>query len=80
MPAQKGELWKYFHRGEQQNTAHFKAYCLGCINVHRPKASSGGADDPVDIHSDDAVWFAEGASSSPPFSVLTSQSYSYRTL
>ncbi|KAJ7909552.1 hypothetical protein B0H13DRAFT_2233060 [Mycena leptocephala] len=40
MPAKKGDVWKYYHPGEKQNSSHFKAYCLGCINVHRP-ASAG---------------------------------------
>ncbi|KAJ7839423.1 hypothetical protein B0H13DRAFT_2366841 [Mycena leptocephala] len=51
MPAKKGALWKYYHPGEKQNSSHFKAYCLGCINVHRP-ASAGSAADPMDIDSD----------------------------
>lgn len=35
--ARKGALWNFYHRGEKQNTAHYRAYCLGCLNHNRPK-------------------------------------------
>ncbi|KAJ7210832.1 hypothetical protein GGX14DRAFT_394457 [Mycena pura] len=41
-------LWEYFHKGEAQNTRHFKTYCKGCVNW-RPltlKALFGGATKP----------------------------------
>ncbi|KAJ7860651.1 hypothetical protein B0H13DRAFT_1639429 [Mycena leptocephala] len=69
MPTQKGGLWKYYHQGEKQNTSHFKAYCLGCINVHRP-ASAGSAANPMEVDSDNedqnvslgGEWFTAGTS------------------
>ncbi|KAJ7830209.1 hypothetical protein B0H13DRAFT_1655241 [Mycena leptocephala] len=68
MPTKKGGLWKYYHQGEKQNS-HFKAYCLGCINVHRP-ASAGSAADPMEVNSDNedqnvslgGEWFTAGKS------------------
>ncbi|KAF7333164.1 DUF659 domain-containing protein [Mycena venus] len=51
MPAKKGGLWRYYHQGGKQNSSHYKAYCLGCLNVHRP-ASAGTAAEPMDIDSD----------------------------
>ncbi|KAJ7210827.1 hypothetical protein GGX14DRAFT_394452 [Mycena pura] len=41
-------LWEYFHKGEAQNTRHFRTYCKGCVNW-RPltlKALFGGATKP----------------------------------
>jgi len=32
-------LWKFFHRGPAQNTAHKKAFCKGCVNYHLLQAS-----------------------------------------
>ncbi|KAJ6528869.1 hypothetical protein B0H19DRAFT_1083210 [Mycena capillaripes] len=51
MPAEKGPLWKYFYCGEKQNSTHHKAYCLGCLNVHRP-APAGTPAEPMDIDTD----------------------------
>ncbi|KAJ6481303.1 ribonuclease H-like domain-containing protein [Mycena vitilis] len=31
----KGPLWDFFYPGEKQNTAHYRAICLGCIRHHR---------------------------------------------
>jgi hypothetical protein len=25
-------LWRYFHKGDKQNAAHFIAYCIGCVD------------------------------------------------
>ncbi|KAK6980553.1 DUF659 domain-containing protein [Favolaschia claudopus] len=44
MPAPKGKLWDFFPRGDKQNASHHKAYCLGCINIHRPTAA-----EPIDV-------------------------------
>ncbi|KAF8209248.1 ribonuclease H-like domain-containing protein [Mycena galopus ATCC 62051] len=52
MPGQKGPLWKFFHQGAPQNKSHFKAYCLGCIESHRPAAA--GNSDVIDVDADDA--------------------------
>jgi hypothetical protein len=32
-------LWKFFHQGPAQNTAHKKAFCKGCVNYHLLQAS-----------------------------------------
>ncbi|KAK6966893.1 hypothetical protein R3P38DRAFT_2374100, partial [Favolaschia claudopus] len=32
----KLDIWNYFHEGGIQNTAHKRAYCLGCLEQHRP--------------------------------------------
>lgn len=26
-----GKLWPFFHKGELQNSSHYKAFCNGCI-------------------------------------------------
>ena len=26
-----GKLWPFFHKGELQNSCHYKAFCNGCI-------------------------------------------------
>ncbi|KAK6983944.1 ribonuclease H-like domain-containing protein [Favolaschia claudopus] len=36
MPPKKLDIWNYFHEGGTQNTAHKRAYCLGCLEQHRP--------------------------------------------
>ncbi|KAK7001218.1 hypothetical protein R3P38DRAFT_2559285 [Favolaschia claudopus] len=36
MPPKKLDIWDYFHEGGIQNTAHKRAYCLGCLEQHRP--------------------------------------------
>ncbi|KAJ6576226.1 hypothetical protein B0H10DRAFT_2236567 [Mycena sp. CBHHK59/15] len=46
----KGPLWEFFHKGEKQNSTHYKAYCLGCINSHRP--AGAGTSDAIDVDSD----------------------------
>ncbi|KAF7341516.1 DUF659 domain-containing protein [Mycena venus] len=51
MPTPKGDLWKYYYPGAKQNSSHYRAYCLGCINVHRP-ASAGSSVDPMEVDSD----------------------------
>lgn len=28
-----GKLWQFYHKGEPQNTKHFKCYCRGCVAV-----------------------------------------------
>ena len=30
-PKPPKDLWPFFHRGEKQNTSHWKAHCKGCI-------------------------------------------------
>jgi hypothetical protein len=64
----KGPLWEFFHKGEKQNSAHYKAYCLGCINSRRP--AGAGTSNAINIDSDsDAespgpsaeAWFQAGA-------------------
>ncbi|EJD46725.1 hypothetical protein AURDEDRAFT_123867 [Auricularia subglabra TFB-10046 SS5] len=37
MPAPRGPLWEFFHSGPKQNTAHVKAYCLGCVATRMPE-------------------------------------------
>ncbi|KAE9386680.1 hypothetical protein BT96DRAFT_998469 [Gymnopus androsaceus JB14] len=32
MSTKANVLWKYFHKGEKQNSAHYATYCLGCLN------------------------------------------------
>ena len=32
-------LWKFFHQGPVQNTAHKKAFCKGCVSYHLLQAS-----------------------------------------
>ncbi|KAJ6494246.1 hypothetical protein C8R45DRAFT_866803, partial [Mycena sanguinolenta] len=49
-PARSG-VWKFFHAGEKQNSSHYKAYCLGCIESHRP--ATGSAGNAMDVDSDD---------------------------
>ncbi|KAJ6564768.1 hypothetical protein B0H19DRAFT_942310 [Mycena capillaripes] len=50
MPPKKSDIWAFFHQGEKQNSSHFKAYCLGCINIHRPPA--GSANNVMDVDAD----------------------------
>ncbi|KAJ7437344.1 ribonuclease H-like domain-containing protein, partial [Mycena latifolia] len=35
MPPAKGPIWEFFFTGPKQNSAQYKAYCLGCIRHHR---------------------------------------------
>ncbi|KAJ6618631.1 hypothetical protein B0H10DRAFT_2189463 [Mycena sp. CBHHK59/15] len=66
MPAPKSGFWAFFWQGEKQNTSHFKAYCYGCINTHRP--ADGSADNVMDVdsgpspepgpHLENEPWFA----------------------
>ncbi|KAJ6595994.1 hypothetical protein B0H10DRAFT_1828712 [Mycena sp. CBHHK59/15] len=51
MPPAKSGLWAFFHAGEKQNSAHYKAYCLGCIETHRPMPES--ASNVMDVDSGD---------------------------
>ena len=32
-------LWKFFHQGPAQNTAHKTAFCKGCVSYHLLQAS-----------------------------------------
>ncbi|KAJ7435450.1 hypothetical protein FB451DRAFT_1194632 [Mycena latifolia] len=50
---------RFFHRRGKNNSSHFDAYCLGCINACRP------ATEPIDIDAKPAVvlgrdWFSAG--------------------
>ncbi|KAJ6562267.1 hypothetical protein B0H19DRAFT_1210101 [Mycena capillaripes] len=47
MPPKKSGLWAFFHQGEKQNSAHYKAYCLACVETHCPAA--GSADNVMDV-------------------------------
>ncbi|KAJ6597972.1 hypothetical protein B0H10DRAFT_2231836 [Mycena sp. CBHHK59/15] len=51
MPPAKSGLWAFFHAGEKQNSAHYKVYCLGCIETHRPMP--GSASNVMDVDSGD---------------------------
>ncbi|KAJ7576383.1 hypothetical protein C8J56DRAFT_1062093 [Mycena floridula] len=50
MPAPRGSLWQYFHKGDKANTSHYRAHCYGCIESHRPATApifvSSDSDDP----------------------------------
>jgi hypothetical protein len=28
-----GKLWDFYHKGEAQNSKHYKCYCRGCVAV-----------------------------------------------
>src|SRR5882762_3922814 len=28
-----GKLWDFYHKGEAQNSKHYKSYCHGCVAV-----------------------------------------------
>jgi hypothetical protein len=59
MPPKKVLLWKHFHKGEKQNTSHFKAYyCLGCINHNRPAFITSKITDGTKYEKE--TWFKEG--------------------
>ncbi|KAJ7104665.1 hypothetical protein C8R44DRAFT_746350 [Mycena epipterygia] len=42
----KGRAWDFFHEGGMQNLSHHRAYCLGCVETHRPAAM---ASDAIDV-------------------------------
>ncbi|KAJ7788224.1 hypothetical protein B0H14DRAFT_264813 [Mycena olivaceomarginata] len=50
MPPKKGPLWQFFHQGGTQNTSHYKAYCLGCIEAHHQ--TDGNDSDAIDVDAD----------------------------
>ncbi|KAF9018952.1 hypothetical protein BDZ89DRAFT_1094001 [Hymenopellis radicata] len=57
----KSPHWSYFYKGDKQNSIHYRAHCLGCINHHRPP------DAPIDVDGDGSsvniqaeTWFTEG--------------------
>ena len=64
MPPSKGQLWKFFYRGEKQNTSQFKAYCIGCIQHYcvMPPNVPIDVDQPdLDIEVDFTEgWFKAG--------------------
>jgi hypothetical protein len=44
-------LWPFFHRGEKQNSSHFRAYCKGCVTHHEAQAElldESAVSDDVD--------------------------------
>ncbi|EJD40381.1 hypothetical protein AURDEDRAFT_127706 [Auricularia subglabra TFB-10046 SS5] len=60
MGAPLGILWKYYHAGEKQNTAHKKAYCLFCIAKRRPANIPHDVDHVAGIDKEKAKakeWF-----------------------
>ncbi|KAJ7794703.1 hypothetical protein B0H14DRAFT_2621692 [Mycena olivaceomarginata] len=70
MPPKKGPLWQFFHQGGTQNTSHYKAYCLGCIEAHHQ--THGNDSDAIDVDANatsslrdpsEQQWFKDGASS-----------------
>ena len=40
-------LWTFFHRGEKQNSSHFRAHCKGCVSYHLLQATL--LADPDDV-------------------------------
>ena len=62
MPPTRGDLWKYFHRGDEElNSSHYAAYCLGCVEHHGPEDFVDGNDSTAtDLLS--ATWFDAGES------------------
>jgi len=67
MPPTKGQLWKFFYAGEKQNTAQYKAYCLGCIFYHSPTNSALNPDHETNMSKfKDKQWFKAGVHSPWP--------------
>ncbi|EJD49896.1 hypothetical protein AURDEDRAFT_121926 [Auricularia subglabra TFB-10046 SS5] len=62
MVAPLGPLWKYYHMGIRQNTAHKKAYCLFCIAARRPDNIPIDVDEVAGINKETAQkkqWFKD---------------------
>ncbi|KAJ7823920.1 hypothetical protein B0H13DRAFT_2241397 [Mycena leptocephala] len=47
MPPKRIPLWAHFYQGKKQNSAQFKAYCVGCLKTHRPAA--GSTNNTMDV-------------------------------
>jgi len=41
-------LWSFFHRGELQNSVHYKAYCKGCVDYHLIHANLSEEPEELD--------------------------------
>ena len=42
-------LWSFFHRGEKQNTSHYKAYCKGCVHHYVTEAKLRDQSDDSEL-------------------------------
>ena len=42
-------LWSFFHRGEKQNTSHYKAYCTGCVHHYVTEAKLWDQSDDSEL-------------------------------